>query len=74
MREVGGRRGGAQIERGGEREGEREVNCMQTKASAYLRRAEALAASSAACRLRGPGREFFSGPGDPRLPGGSAKL
>ncbi|GLD55617.1 uncharacterized protein AKAME5_000806500 [Lates japonicus] len=38
---------------------------MQTKASAYLRRAEALAASSAACRLRGPGREF-SVPGDPR--------
>lgn len=57
-----------------EREREREVSCTQTKASAYLRRAEALAASSAACRLRGPGREFFSGPGDPRLPGESSEL
>lgn len=71
MGAVGG--GGAQMERG-EKEGERGVNCMQIKASAYLRRAEALAASSAACQLRGPGREFFSGPGDPRLPGGSAEL
>lgn len=41
--------------------------------SAYLRRAEALAASSAAWRLRGAGREF-SGRADPRLPPGSAEL
>lgn len=47
---------------------------MQMKHTGYLRRAGALAASSAACRLLEPGREFFSGPGDPRRPGGSAGL
>lgn len=35
------------------RKGEREVSCALTGAGAYLRRVEALAASSAACRLRG---------------------
>lgn len=49
------------------------MHVNQKSQSAYLLRAEALAASSAACRLLGAGREF-SGPDDPRLPRGSAEL
>lgn len=53
-------------------ERERVVSCTLTGAGAYLRRAEALAASSAACRLREmPGREIDCGPADPRLAWGN---